>query len=239
MPSRRHSSAIFSSPRRPSKTIRTFSSAEYFLRVRRRISRTVASTPAVVSSLIVYSLVSSILTRKSHLSFLPYCVSQVLTRNNNAGAHGSYTFQYVSVYSPTSQGLFTAGQHFSSPAGAFSQNPSLTGNVTFGLAYKYQGTMPTGNRQFTMNFKAANLTFNATSVSSLVVANNVATLTGIGTINSSGNYNFLVTGVNGGGIRIQITDPSNNNHVIYDTQLGAAVTDTPTTSVNGQVIAHN
>src|SRR5258706_3802484 len=81
MPSRRHSSAIFSSPRRPSKTIRTFSSAEYFLRVRRRISRTVASTPAVVSSLIVYSLVSSILTRKSHLSFLPYCVSQVLTRN--------------------------------------------------------------------------------------------------------------------------------------------------------------
>src|SRR5258707_11079771 len=82
MPSRRHSSAIFSSPRRPSKTIRTYSSAEYFLRVRRRISRTVASTPAVVSSLIVYSLVSSILTRKSHLSFLPYCVSQVLTRNN-------------------------------------------------------------------------------------------------------------------------------------------------------------
>src|SRR5258706_2749372 len=85
MPSRRHSSAIFSSPRRPSKTIRTFSSAEYFLRVRRRISRTVASTPAVVSSLIVYSLVSSILTRKSHLSFLPYCVSQVLTRNKGEG----------------------------------------------------------------------------------------------------------------------------------------------------------
>src|SRR5258706_13343188 len=89
MPSRRHSSAIFSSPRRPSKTIRTFSSAEYFLRVRRRISRTVASTPAVVSSLIVYSLVSSILTRKSHLSFLPYCISQVLTRNN--------AFNFISV----------------------------------------------------------------------------------------------------------------------------------------------
>src|SRR5687768_3055399 len=83
MPSRRHSSAIFSSPRSPSKTIRTFSSAEYFLRVLRRISRTVASTAALVSSLMVYSLASLILTRNSHLSFLPSFVSQVLKRYIN------------------------------------------------------------------------------------------------------------------------------------------------------------
>src|SRR5688572_11253449 len=83
MPSRRHSSAIFSSPRNPSSTIRTFSSAEYFLRVRRRISRTVASTATLVSSFMVYSLASLILTRKSHLSFSPSSVSQVLTRHNH------------------------------------------------------------------------------------------------------------------------------------------------------------
>ncbi len=89
-----------------------------------------------------------------------------------------------------------------------------------------------------MNFKAANnFTFNATTISSLVVANSMATLTGTGTINGSGTYNFLVTGVDGADIRIQITDSSNN--VIYDTQPGAAATATPTTSVNGQVIAHN
>jgi hypothetical protein len=35
----------------------------------RRISRTVASTAALVSSLMLYSLASLILTRKSHLSF--------------------------------------------------------------------------------------------------------------------------------------------------------------------------
>src|SRR6187551_2700771 len=81
MPSRRHSSATFSSPLKPSNTIRTFSSAEYFLRVLRRISRTVASTAAVVCSLMVYSLASLILTRNSHLSFSPYFVSQVLKRN--------------------------------------------------------------------------------------------------------------------------------------------------------------
>lgn len=99
--------------------------------------------------------------------------------------------------------------------------------------------MPVGDKQFTMNFNAANLTFNATTVSSLVVANSMATLTGTGTINGSGNYNFLVTGVDAGGIRIQITEPPNNNNVIYDTQPGAAVTATPTTSVTGHVIAHN
>ena len=43
IPSRRHSSAMLSSPPRPDSTIRIFSSAEYCLRVLRRISRTVRS----------------------------------------------------------------------------------------------------------------------------------------------------------------------------------------------------
>ncbi len=163
-----------------------------------------------------------------------------LTVTDNHGATGQSTFQFVSVYNPTSQGLFTAGQHFTSPAGAYTANTSLTGTVKFGLSYKYQGTMPVGDRQFTMNFPAANLLFNATTVSSLVIANNVATLTGTGTINGgSTTYNFLVVGVNGGNIRVQITDPSNNNAVIYDTQPGDPATATPTTSVTGNVIAHN
>jgi len=43
IPSRRHSSAIECSLRRPAITIRIFSQADYFLRVRRRISRTCCS----------------------------------------------------------------------------------------------------------------------------------------------------------------------------------------------------
>ncbi len=122
---------------------------------------------------------------------------------------------------------------------AYPQNPTLTGDVTFGLSYKYQGTIPVGDKQFMMNFSAANLTFNATTVSSLVIANSMATLTGTGTINGgSQSYNFLVTGVDSGGIRIQITDPSNNNAVIYDTQPGDPSIATPTTSVNGRVNVH-
>jgi large repetitive protein len=147
--------------------------------------------------------------------------------------------QPVSIYNATSQGLFTAGDWFTSPAGAYPQNPSLTGKVTFGLNYGYTGSVPNGRKQFYMTFGNANLTFNATSVASLVVDNNnMATLTGSGTINNAGNYNFVVTGVDNGGIRIQITDPSNNNKVIYDTQPGAAITATPTTAVTGKVSAH-
>jgi streptogramin lyase len=157
---------------------------------------------------------------------------------DNAGNWSPVTTDYLSVYDSTPQGLFSAGDRFTSPAGAFPQNASLTGNVTFGLVYKYRGTIATGDRQFTMNFKAANLMFNATTVSTLVISNGMATLTGTGTINGSGSYNFLVTGTNGGGIRIQITDPSNNNNVIYDTQPGAPITAIPTTSVNGQVIVN-
>ena len=158
---------------------------------------------------------------------------------SDGSASGTSPVEYASVYNPTAQGLFSGAHKFTSPAGAYAQNTSLTGDVTFGLSYKYQGTIPVGDKQFTMNFKNANLLFNATTVSTLVISNSMATLTGSGTINGSGNYNFLVTGVNGGDIRIQITDPSNNNSVIYDTQPGAATTATPTTSVTGNIIVHN
>src|SRR5690606_22093386 len=46
MPSRRHSAAIDSSPRRPSSTMRIFSSAEYCLRVARRMSLMTCSAGA-------------------------------------------------------------------------------------------------------------------------------------------------------------------------------------------------
>ena len=46
MPSRRHSAAIDSSPRRPSSTMRIFSSAPYCLRVARRMSLTTCSAGA-------------------------------------------------------------------------------------------------------------------------------------------------------------------------------------------------
>jgi PKD repeat protein len=162
-----------------------------------------------------------------------------LTVTDKDGGTGTQTFQYLSVYNPTPQGLFSAGQKYTSPAGAYLQNTSLTGTVHFGLSYKYQGTVPTGNRQFSLDFNAANLHFNATTINSLVISNGIGTLTGTGTLTgSSSTYNFLVTGSESANtIRIQIKDTSGN--VIYDTQPGASDTATPTTTVTaGNVLAH-
>jgi PKD repeat protein len=160
-----------------------------------------------------------------------------LTVSDDDGASGMATYQYVSVYNPTSQGLFSAGQHFFSPAGAYTQIKDLTGTIRFGLSYKYQGSMPVSDKQFTMTFSAANLTFNATTISSLVTANGRGTLAGIGTINGTGTYSYLVTGDgNANTIRVQIKDQAGN--VIYDTQPGAAADAEPSTSVTGNVIVH-
>jgi PKD repeat protein len=160
-----------------------------------------------------------------------------LTVTDKDGGVGVQTLQYLSVYNPTSQGLFSAGQKYTSPAGAYPSNSSLTGIVKFGLSYKYQGTMPAGNRQFSMDFNQANIHFNASSVNSFVISNGVGTLTGTGTVNGSGLYNFLVTGNESANtIRIQIKDQSGN--IIYDTQPGASATASPTTPVAGNVLAH-
>jgi PKD repeat protein len=160
-----------------------------------------------------------------------------LTVTDDDGVSNTSTYQYVSVYNPTAQGLFSAGEHFTSPAGAYSQNLSLTGIVKFGLSYKYQGSVPVGDKEFSLNFNAANFQFSATSVSSLVLTNGIGTLRGTGTVNGAGTYSFLVTGSESANtIRIQIKDASGN--VIYDTQPGAADTANPTTSVTGHVLAH-
>lgn len=45
------------------------------------------------------------------------------------------------------------------------------------------------------------------------------------------------TGANGK-IRVKITDPANNNAVIYDTQPSAADTADPTTSVSTEVVVN-
>jgi hypothetical protein len=52
MPSRRHRAAMLVSPRSPSSTIRTLSSGKQFLRVTRRIVRTVASALSLYSAIL-------------------------------------------------------------------------------------------------------------------------------------------------------------------------------------------
>lgn len=162
-----------------------------------------------------------------------------LTVTDKDGGAGSNQFQYVVVYD-SSAGFLTGGGQYSSQVGWDTQNTQATGKVQIGISAKYTSgnTTPTG--QTKINFQAGNIDFVSTSYQWLVVSGSRATLEGSGTINGSGNYTFLLSGIDGsqtGGqnlIRIKIIDSSNN--VIYDTQNGAADTADPTTPLSNGVI---
>ena len=99
IPSRRHSSATLLSPRSPSSTIRTFSSAVYFLRVFRRISRTLASTDVFFSAISCSfgCLIQPDFGQEVHLNFYPLTVPQDLTRHTDKEL-SEFIHQFLSEY---------------------------------------------------------------------------------------------------------------------------------------------
>jgi hypothetical protein len=96
------------------------------------------------------------------------------------------------VYDP-SAGFVTGGGWIDSPTDAYKPDPALTGKATFGFVSKYKkgATEPTGNTEF--QFKTADLNFHSTNYEWLVVTgSNYARFKGIGTINGSGEYKFML-----------------------------------------------
>lgn len=160
-----------------------------------------------------------------------------LTVTDKDGGQGVSKFQYVSVYDATSS--FAGGRSFDNPSNA---SPTTTGKVSFGISAKYNSSnILTGTVK--MNFKAASLDFVSTSLQSLATSNGKAYLKGNGTVNGSGSYTFLATGIDGsvvGGsdlIRFQIKDLSGN--IVYDSQPGAPDTTDPATQVTtGNIRIH-
>jgi parallel beta-helix repeat protein len=141
-------------------------------------------------------------------------------------------------YDPTA-GFVTGGGWINSPAGAYPSNSLLTGRANFGFVSKYAKgqSIPSGNTEF--QFSAASLSFKSTSFAWLVVSGARAQYKGVGTINGAGNYNFMLTAidgqVNGGGgvdkFRIKIWDSSGT--IVYDNMPLATDTSDPTTVLGG------
>ncbi|HXG34920.1 MAG TPA: kelch repeat-containing protein [Bryobacteraceae bacterium] len=98
----------------------------------------------------------------------------------------------IAVYDP-SAGFVTGGGWINSPAGAYFQDPDLTGRANFGFVSKYKkgATTPEGQTEF--QFKTGNLNFHSSSYEWLVVAGAKAQFKGSGTINGTGDYGFLLT----------------------------------------------
>jgi streptogramin lyase len=175
-----------------------------------------------------------------------------LTVTDDDGGVGSATTvngldAMVVIYDPNG-GFVTGGGFIDSPAGAYVADPSMTGRANFGFISKYQkgATVPTGETEF--QFKAGNLNFHSKSYEWLVISGARAQYKGVGTINGSGNYGFMLTAIdgqlNGGGgsdkFRIKIWDKSNGDAVVYDNQMGAGVDDNPTTVLQGgNIVIHS
>lgn len=134
--------------------------------------------------------------------------------------------ELLAVYDPES-GFVTGAGWINSPPGAFAADPTRTGKGIFAFVSRYQrgATVPDGNTQF--RFQAAGLDFRSTSYQWLVIAGARAQFKGTGTIGGVGDYEFLLTAidgqVNGGGgidrFRIKIWDRVTGT-IVYDNQMG-------------------
>jgi hypothetical protein len=174
-----------------------------------------------------------------HAYAIPSVYTVKITLSDEFGLTAVSEFQYVVIYDPNG-GFVTGGGWINSPAGAYTADPTLTGKATFGFVSKYQkgANVPTGNTEF--QFKAADLNFKSTSYDWLVIAGMKAQYKGIGTINGTGEYKFMLTAIDGSldKFRIKIWDKATGN-IVYDNQLGAADDANPTTAIQGgSIVIH-
>ncbi len=150
-------------------------------------------------------------------------------------------YRYVVVYN--SEGGFVTGAGWiNSPAGAYINDPELTGKATFGFTSKYVkgSSVPAGNTKF--KFKAGDLSFESYEYDWLVVAGDKAKFKGKGTIrNDARNYHFMISAIDGekketaDKFRIKIW--YDDDLVVYDNQLGAEENADPSTEISAGAIA--
>ena len=175
-----------------------------------------------------------------------YAVTIAVT-DKDGGTGNATAAQFIVIYDPDG-GFVTGGGWIDSPPGAYNADPSLTGKANFGFVSKYKkgATVPTGQTQF--RFKAGDLNFHSSSYEWLVIAGARAQFKGVGTVNGTGNYRFILTATDGaqpggGGsdkFRIKIVNLDNGGGIVYDNQPGAGQGDDPTTVLGGgSIVIHN
>ena len=163
-----------------------------------------------------------------------YTVNLTVTDSKGTATTASST-DFVVIYDPEGQ-FVTGGGGYTSVAGLYLPDPTLTGKASYGFNAKYKkGTMiPEGNTEFKIKEKKGEkVKFKATSYDWLVISGAKATFRGSGTIDKEGNYGFLISCIDGtlagtdDKIRVSIWNKA-TNAVIYDNQPGAGINDAPT-----------
>jgi flagellar hook capping protein FlgD/PKD domain-containing protein len=163
-----------------------------------------------------------------------------LTITDQAG--NSVSLTTVVVVFDRGDGFLNGKGKFNSPAGAFVANPSLSGRVDFDFdtRYRQNDLAPSGTSSF--KFAMNGMDFESASVDQdwFMVGFARGMYRGNGTINGTGNYKFLVSGLDGDDltpiavdkIRLKIVDAATGT-LIYDNQMGAPDTAMATCPITG------
>ncbi|MEO8194934.1 MAG: MBG domain-containing protein, partial [Gemmatimonadales bacterium] len=170
-------------------------------------------------------------------------VFEVCVYGTDAGGNTNDKMDCVLIarYDP-SAGFVTGGGWINSPTGAYYANPSLVGKANFGFVAKYKKGQqaPEGNTEF--QFQTAGLNFKATLYDWLVIAGTKAQYKGVGTVNGTAGYGFMLTAIDGDDgakkpdtFRMKIWLVS-TGAIVYDNQLGASDTGDPSTILSGGTI---
>jgi hypothetical protein len=148
------------------------------------------------------------------------------------------------LYDPEG-GFATGGGWIWSPLGACTSDSTLEGKATFGFVSKYKNGAHTPTGQTEFQFRVADLNFHSDTYDWLVVAGSKAQFKGIGTINGTGEYKFILTAIDADinendahtvdkfRIKIWYEDEFGDEIVVYDNQPGEADDSEAATEIGG------
>ena len=185
-----------------------------------------------------------------HSYALPGVYALQLTVTDDDDGEGTEEYRYVVIYDPEG-GFVTGGGAIDSPEGACPDFcGDATGEATFGFVSKYKkGAMvPTGQTQF--QFEAGDLNFHSGSYEWLVIAGAKAKYKGVGIINGSGSYGFMLTALDADvnesdvhtvdSFRIKIWDRDDGDKVVYDNQMEESDgSDAASELQDGSIVIHS
>jgi PKD repeat protein len=143
--------------------------------------------------------------------------------DDDGGTDSRDVGRYV-VYAP-GVGHVTGGGWIDSPADACQLTPACAGQAaraSFGFTSRYVKSKGTPTGSVTFQLGSATLVFRSTSQAWLSVAGQTARIGGVGRVNGEGEFDFLLTAVDGGAadsFRIWIRDRTSGD-VIYDSRPG-------------------
>jgi PKD repeat protein len=169
----------------------------------------------------------------SHTYSSPGVYKISLTVEDKDSGATTNVLQYIIVYDPKAPFVGGVGT-FDSPAGAYTQDPKITGKVTIGFSIKNIGMPYMGTVLY--NFRFTNTDFHAIRIDSIIKSGLLSQIKGSGLINNAGNYAFLLVIQNNkqlgtaDTIRLKVWNAVTGNSV-YDTQMNGSDTALPVTKL--------